>query len=110
MIIHNSTFMIRKEREGDVISWLKKELGIDSRNTPDCKTGGLVNPRISAMREAGGISHEHADAASVAFQSEFEDVPSALAWRERVFNPLAERFSSVFGEESMVFCSLFEVK
>jgi len=103
MVIHNATFMVRRDLEGDLVLWLKGE------------TAGLSyytgkNPRISAMREAGGIRSHEADAASVAFQVEFPDEEEALRWRAEVFTPLAGRFTSRFGsEESMAFTSLFEV-
>lgn len=106
MIIHNATFMTERSHEKEVITWLKERLAdMESR-------GGLCggwNPRISAMREAGGISHEEAEAASIAFQVEFEDSAAARLWSAREVTPLAAAFTSRFGVESMVFTSLFEV-
>lgn len=103
MIIHNATFMLRKELEEDVLLWLKGMMcAMD--------LGAGSNPRISAMREAGGVSHHHADAASIAFQVEFPSIEQAKEWAAGPFEELSERFTARYGgEESMVFTSLFEV-
>ena len=107
MIIHNATFMVRKDLENDLILWLKEKIGrLESGNAG---MGEGCNPRVSAMREAGGVSHIHADAASVAFQVEFPSETTAKIWAERAFNPLAAEFDEKFGPEGMVFTSLFEV-
>ncbi|MBD5237605.1 MAG: DUF4286 family protein [Bacteroidales bacterium] len=100
MTIHNATFMVRKEQEADVILWLKGEK-IDLANG--------CNPRVSAMREAGGIRHDQADAASIAYQVEFPDEKSAKDWSNGPFSELANKFDGKFGPEGMVFTSLFEV-
>ncbi|MBD5189446.1 MAG: DUF4286 family protein [Bacteroidales bacterium] len=108
MIIHNATFMVRKEMEAEVILWLKGEIA-GLMNDELAGMGEGTNPRVSAMREAGGVSHEHADAASVAFQVEFPSLHAAKIWSERSFNKLADAFGEKFGPEGMVFTSLFEV-
>ncbi|MDE6717692.1 MAG: DUF4286 family protein [Muribaculaceae bacterium] len=102
MIIHNATFMVKKALEPRVVAWLKEEIAATD-------TGAGYAPRISAMREAGGVSHEHADAASVAFQLEFPDIDSARCWSAQTFDGIADRFTAAFGGESMVFTSLFEI-
>ncbi len=108
MIIHNATFMVRREMEAEVILWLKGEIAkLEAGDKAGMGEG--TNPRVSAMREAGGVSHEHADAASVAFQVEFPSVAAAKLWGERSFERLASAFDSKFGPEGMVFTSLFEV-
>ncbi len=98
--------MTEKSREAAAIAWLKEKIADMTRRDA---FGGGWNPRISAMREAGGISHEEADAASIAFQVEFEDAGSARSWSLREISALAEEFARRFGAESMVFTSLFEV-
>ena len=103
MVIHNATFMVRRELESELVLWLKSETAGMSR-------GEGFNPRISAMREAGGVRNHEADAASVAFQMEFEDEKGALEWRSTAFDALAGKFIGRFGtNEAMVFTSLFEV-
>lgn len=99
--------MVRKELESDLILWLKSEIARMEGAVAGMGEG--CNPRVSAMREAGGVSHEHADAASVAFQVEFPSEASARIWAERSFNPLAAAFDKRFGPEGMAFTSLFEV-
>lgn len=106
MVIFNSTFMVRKELESDVILWLKGEI-IKLQGAGGFGEG--CNPRVSAMREAGGVSHEHADAASVAFQVEFPGISSAKEWEQSRFGTLAMEFDGKFGPEGMVFTSFFEV-
>ncbi|MDE6027302.1 MAG: DUF4286 family protein [Muribaculaceae bacterium] len=108
MIIHNATFMVRKEMEAEVILWLKGKIA-RMENDAVAGMGEGKNPRVSAMREAGGVSHEHADAASLSFQVEFPSAASAKIWGERSFQKLAADFDSKFGPEGMVFTSLFEV-
>lgn len=107
MVIHNATFMVRKELENDLILWLKGEIARMEGGKAGMGEG--CNPRVSAMREAGGVSHLHADAASIAFQVEFPSEASAKIWAERAFNPLVVAFDDKFGPEGMVFTSLFEV-
>ncbi len=118
MVIHNATFMVRKELEADVILWLKGKIAKMEANSSALsemrKEDGIeleegINPRVSAMREAGGVSHEHADAASIAFQVEFPSAEAARLWSKRSFERLASEFDSKFGTEGMVFTSLFEV-
>ena len=102
MIIHNATFIVRRDDEDKLIEWLKEfTLGISS--------GKGFNPRISVMREAGGVRSHEADAASVAYQMEFPDEKSAKDWSADQFEVIARTFSSLFGAEAMVFTSLFEV-
>lgn len=108
MIIHNATFMVEKERESEVILWLKGEIARMEKSS-DAAMGEGRNPRVSAMREAGGVSHEHADAASIAFQVEFPDMAAAKIWGERSFGKMADAFTAKFGQQTMVFTSLFEV-
>ena len=103
MIIHNATFMIERERESEVILWLKKEIAAPGH------TGNGCNPRVSAMREAGGVSHKEAEAASIAYQVEFPDEKSAREWNRTIFSSLADAFILKFGQQTMVFTSLFEV-
>lgn len=100
--------MVRKELESDLILWLKEEI-LKLQTSETAGMGEGDHPRVSAMREAGGVSHEHADAASVAFQVEFPSVNSAKIWGDRIFQKLAGAFDAKFGPEGMVFTSLFEV-
>lgn len=102
MVIHNASFIVRKEDEPRLIEWLKEfTLGISR--------GEGTNPRISVMREAGGQRHDEADAASVAYQMEFPDEKSAKDWSLTQFERIASTFVSLFGTEALVFTSLFEV-
>ena len=106
MIIHNATFMIDKRREAEGISWLKTAVA-SMEEKKQLGTGRY--PRLSAMREAGGVSHEQAEAASIAFQVEFDNVDQARLWNRGAFSELADDFSVRFGHDAMVFTSLFEV-
>ena len=101
MIIHNATFMIEKEREGEFVKWLAERL--DSVIEPPA-----LNPRVSAMREAGGVDYRQAEAQSVAFQLEFPTLETARDWSSRKFGPLAAEFAEAFGPNAMAFTSLFE--
>lgn len=102
MVIHNATFMVLPDKEGELILWLKGEIA--SMSLADGRA-----PRVSAMREAGGISHRQAEAASVAFQVEFDDIDRARTWGKEEFAALADAFSARFGADSMVFTSIFEI-
>ncbi|MDE5868731.1 MAG: DUF4286 family protein [Muribaculaceae bacterium] len=106
MVIFNSTFMLVKELESDLILWLKGEIIKLQR------TGGLTegcHPRVSAMREACGVSHEHADTASVAFQVEFPTIEAGRQWELDNFVDVVTEFEDKFKVEGMVFTSFFEV-
>lgn len=102
MIIHNATFIGRRELEKEILEWLK----IHSHGIED-ETG--KNPRISVMREAGGVRAAETDTASIAYQIEFPDEETAKAWNISVFESLALKFTERFGGDNMVFTSLFEV-
>lgn len=97
--------MMEREMEGEFVAWLREELkglaGADGRS-------GLRSPRISAMREAGGVDYRQAEAQSVAFQTEFHTVEDARRWSREVFSALAARFEEKFGPQAMVFTSIFE--
>lgn len=99
MLIHNATFMMECRREAEFIEWFKENLPA---------LGSLSNPRLSCMREAGGIDYRHAEAQSVAFQTEFSDIEQAHAWSESKFASLAANFEEKFGPQAMVFVSIFE--
>ena len=106
MIIHNATFMLDKRRETEAVNWLKTAVSsMEEKN----QLGLGRYPRLSAMREAGGVSHEQAEAASIAFQVEFDNADHARVWNRGAFSSLAEDFSHRFGPDAMVFTSLFEV-
>lgn len=102
MVIHNASFIVRKEDESRLIEWLKEFINGISR-------GEGTTPRVSVMREAGGQRHDEADTASVAYQMEFPDEISAKDWSATQFDSLATTFVSLFGADAMVFTSLFEV-
>lgn len=102
MVIHNATFIVKREDEQKLIEWLKEfTLGVSP--------GLGTNPRISVMREAGGVRAHEGEAASVAYQMEFPDEKSAKAWNAEQFNRIADTFVSLFGADAMAFTSLFEV-
>lgn len=100
MIIHNATFMIVKERESEFVDWFRENVGM---------LGELRDPRLSAMREAGGVDYRQAEAQSVAFQCEFASIGEARLWSAGRFAELAALFEERFGPEAMVFTSLFEI-
>lgn len=99
--------MIECHREQEFLDWLRGEiknsdvLGAVGGENP-------VNPRVSAMREAGGVDYRHAEAQSVAFQVEFPTLADARKWSAERFSTLAARFEEKFGPQAMVFVSLFE--
>lgn len=101
MFIHNATFMIEKEREQEFLKWLVAR--VDRLVTPPA-----LNPRLSTMREAGGLDYQQAEAQSVAFQLEFPDFGTASLWRADRFEPVAKEFAEHFGPNAMTFCSIFE--
>lgn len=103
MVIHNASFMMKREREGEFVVWINSKLAqMDFR---DWKASG---PALSAMREAGGVDYCKAEAQTVAFQVEFPDVESARRWSRERFADLAAAFDEAFGPDAMVFTSLFE--
>lgn len=91
--------MIECEREEAFIRWFRTRLP---------QLGKLTSPRLSAMREAGGIDYTHAEAQSVAFQCEFASVEEAMKWRNEIFSEVAADFMSQFSPNAMVFTSIFE--
>lgn len=91
--------MVEIGRECAVISWLRERIN---------GMGTLQSPRLSAMREAGGVDCVNAEAQSLAFQCDFDSVDSALRWREEELNAVIDSFMAEFGPNAMVFCSVFE--
>ena len=101
MVIHNASFMMEREREGEFVEWIRERLGAQV-------LGAGLRPALSAMREAGGIDYRDAEAQTVAFQMEFDDIESARRWGRECFADLAAAFEKDFGPNAMVFTSLFE--
>lgn len=111
MVIHNASFMMEREMEEEFVSWLRAELdaaGITGGTSGQESGGCALHPRMSAMREAGGVDYREAEAQSVAFQVEFPTVGEAKAWSRDVFSTIAARFEEKFGPQAMVFTSIFE--
>ena len=98
-VIHNATFMMEVEREEEFINWFRLQIP---------RLGSLAAPRLSSMREAGGIDYSHAEAQSVAFQCEFLSAKEALQWRNETFSEVASEFMARFAPNAMVFTSIFE--
>lgn len=92
--------MIVKEREAEFVAWFREKVEM---------LGDMRNPRLSAMREAGGVDYRQAEAQSVAFQCEFDSLGKARLWSAGRFAELAALFEEKFGPEAMVFTSLFEI-
>ena len=101
MYIHNVTFMILPGREKELLGWLSGRL--DSIVVPPA-----VNPRVSTMREAGGVSCRDAEAQSVAFQLEFPTFDEARRWGAEVLPEVSGEFVRCFGPDAMTFASIFE--
>lgn len=113
MVIHNASFMMEREKEKEFVSWLRRELEsagiIGTTDEYGRESGGFsLRPRVSAMREAGGVDYREAEAQSVAFQVEFSTVGEAKEWNRDVFSTIAARFEEKFGPQAMVFTSIFE--
>jgi len=104
MLIANTTFMMLHEREPEFLDWFRMQLPIIT----DARWGG-VNPRLSAMRQAGGIDHTQAEAQSVAFQMEFGRREDLDRWNKAPLANVAADFEEKFGPEAMVFSSIFEI-
>ncbi|MCM1370069.1 MAG: DUF4286 family protein [Candidatus Amulumruptor caecigallinarius] len=99
MIIFNSTFMIETERESEFLKWFAANMHM---------LGNHSNSRLSAMREAGGTDWRHAEAHSIAWQTEFSSIRDAKKWSDEIFRPLAAEFEKHFAPNAIVFTSLFE--
>ena len=95
---------MEREREDSFVDWLRGEI-VRMENV----SGSLAGKRVTAMREAGGVDYREAEAQSVAFQAEFENVEAARKWSGDVFSTTAARFEEKFGPQVMVFTSIFEV-
>lgn len=102
MLIHNTTFMMLREREEEFLRWFRAELPALTG------TDAGAAPRLSAMRTAGGVSHSEAEAQSVAFQMEFADRNRLDKWARNSLADVAARFEERFGPDAVVFTSVFE--
>lgn len=71
--------------------------------------GRQMHARISAMRMAGGVDYRDAEAQTVAVQWEFEDMDKALRWESGEFSHVAQLCEEAFGQQVMIFTSVFEV-
>lgn len=105
MIIHNASFMIEREREPELTDWLRAEIG--SIAFGDSKAP--ADPKLSAMREAGGVDYRKAEAQTVAFQVMFRTIEEARSWSKTVFADIAARFEEKFAPQALVFTSIFEL-
>lgn len=91
--------MIDREHEREFTEWFRKVcVGLEPMRAP----------RLTAMREAGGIDYTQADAQSMAFQCEFESREDARRWAAEKLAPVAAAFEEMFGPQAMVFASMFE--
>lgn len=104
-MIHNATFMMEREREGEFIDWLRGCVA-EEGSFAESLRGRRV--RLSAMREAGGVDYRQAEAQSVAFQVEFDSIEEARKWSREALPSVAARFEERFGPQAMVFTSVFE--
>ena len=86
------------ELERPFLSWLEGELA-----------GSPVKPRVSVMREAGGVDYRHAEAQTVAVQWECPTLEAGRRWRDGGFSELAAKAESVFPAQLMIFTSIFKV-
>lgn len=100
MVIHNATFMAEHKDECSLIAWLRGRIKAME---------GLRSPRLSAMREAGGVDSSQAECVSISFQCEFTSEADALKWREERLAPTADDFMAEFGPNAMIFTSIFEI-
>lgn len=97
--------MIEREHESAFIAWLRSE--ISNLVIPGAPQDP-ANPRLTSMREAGGVDYLEAEAQSVAFQVEFDHIHEARKWNRETFADLAAKFEEKFGPQAMVFTSIFE--
>ena len=100
--------MIEREREAEFVAWLRPRVEELTGVAADCVAGAPMRPRVSAMREAGGVDYRQAEAQSVAFQVEFDDIETARRWSREQFATVAADFEEKFGPQAMVFVSIFE--
>lgn len=98
--------MIEREREAEFITWIRARI---AGMTFTVNGAGPLNPRLSAMREAGGVDYRHAEAQSIAFQVEFADIETARKWSAGVLADTVALFEGKFGPQAMAFASIFEL-
>lgn len=95
MLIQNVTFMVEPRNSGEFEAWIRHELG-DAMG------------RLSVMREVGGAPASADEAASYAYQEEFDTIEAARERYETVIEPLTESFLRRFAPHAIFFTSIFE--
>lgn len=106
MYIYNTTFMVEQSEKEEFLSWMRSHA-----------LAALVNdqlpsrsPRLTLVAEVPGDPEFAAQAASFAFQVEFETIEEAGKWAEIALAPVAGEFTSKFGpERGLLFSTILEV-
>lgn len=100
MYILNITFMMVPESE-------PRFRELIAPTVSHCREDGL-NPRLSRMREAGGVEAAADEALSIAFQIELPTIEEARRWHGILEASAVAEFIEAFAPEAITFASIFE--
>lgn len=106
MYIYNTTFMVEQSEKENFLTWMR------SHALPALVNDSLpaMAPRLTLVAEVPGDPEFAAQAASFAFQVEFNSIEDAKKWAETALMPVGGQFTSKFGpEHGLMFATILEV-
>lgn len=106
MYIYNVTFMVDNQEKTNFLQWMRSEALPMMVN--DQSPAG--SPRLTLVADVPGDPEFAAQAASFAFQTEFQNLEDAKRWAETFLMPVGGNFSAKFGpDRGMMFSTILEV-
>ncbi len=106
MYIYNTTFMVDHAEKERFLGWMR------SNALPALVNDTLParEPRLTLVAEVPGDPEFAAQAASFAFQVEFDSMEDAAKWAETALAPVGGEFTATFGpERGLMFATILEV-
>lgn len=105
MYIYNTTFMIERSESDNFLAWMRLEAlpSLVGEDSP------AKAPRLTCVAEVPGDSEFAAQAASFAFQTEFDTLEEARGWASTRLADAVGRFKAQFGDDrALTFATILE--
>ncbi len=106
MFIYNITFLVENNNEAEFLTWMRNHALLTLIN-PESPAR---SPRLTKVAQVPGDPEFAAQAASFAFQVEFDSMEDAAKWAETALAPVGGEFTATFGpERGLMFATILEV-
>lgn len=105
MFIYNATFMVEQSEKENFLVWMRSEALPELVN----ETLPAREPRLTIVAEVPGDPEFADQAASFAFQVEFDSLADAKNWADTALMVVAGNFTAKFGKErGLMFATILE--